>query len=188
MYKIFQIGFHRCGTRSIYNFFKIKTINKLKCLHWEKGDLALEIYRNMLRGKKLLGKYEDFDVFTDMEVFLGNMIFYAHLECYKLIDIQYPDSKFILNTRNIDNWIRSRREHYKSQGLFDFLIKLHNTDENGLENIWRDQWTHHHKQVKEYFEETNQLLVFDIEKDSGSKIANFFLELEFKDTNFPKIS
>jgi hypothetical protein len=187
MSKIFQIGFHRCGTRSIFNFFKINCQNNLKCLHWEGGDLALEIYKNMLRGKKLLGKYEDFDVYTDMEVYLGRMIFYAHLECYKLLDIQYPDSKFILNTRNVDNWISSRKKHYKSERLFDFLTNFHSTDETGLEKIWKDQWQRHHDNVKEYFEGTNKLLIFDIEKDQGDKIASFFNELKFKDTVFPKI-
>ena len=36
--KIFQIGFNRCGTTSIYNFFNKCENKKLKCLHWEKGE------------------------------------------------------------------------------------------------------------------------------------------------------
>ena len=69
--KIFQIGFNRCGTNSIFQFFGSHCLDRLRCLHWEQGDLALTMLLNMKEGRPpLKGKYEDFDVYTDMQVLL----------------------------------------------------------------------------------------------------------------------
>ena len=37
MTKIFQIGFNRCGTGSLYNFFKE---NGFISIHWDSGEIA----------------------------------------------------------------------------------------------------------------------------------------------------
>lgn len=189
MNKIFQIGFNRCGTRSIFQFFKKNCTNNLKCLHWERGKLALEIYRNLKRGKKLLeGPYSNHDVYTDMEAFLSfnneKIVFFANLE-YKLFDKQYPDSKFILNTRNIKNWIASRKRHYGDE-VINFFKEYYKTSD--IEKLWKEQWNEHHEEVVDYFKGTNKLLIFNIEKDKGDKIVRFFSELNFKNNNFLKIN
>jgi hypothetical protein len=41
MNKIFQIVFNRCGTSSLYHFFKN---NGLVSIHWNKGNLAKKCY------------------------------------------------------------------------------------------------------------------------------------------------
>jgi sulfotransferase family protein len=62
----------------------------------------------------LLAGYEEFDAFTDMECLdeFGTTC----LEGYKLyphLPAQYPNAVFILNTRNREDWIRSRLVHGK---------------------------------------------------------------------------
>ena len=100
--KIFQIGFNKCGTVSVYHFFEN---NGLKPIHWDMGRLADTIKRNYESNLPILNGYEGYDCFTDMENVNNNN--YAHLTYYKEFDIQYPNSKFILNLRPIDNWIKS---------------------------------------------------------------------------------
>lgn len=91
-----------------------------------------------------------------------------------------------MNTRNVNNWVKSRLKHYSSRKTIEFFQSLHKTKD--LESAWIKQWEDHHEDVVEYFKNRKELLVFDIEKDKGEKIANFLPELSFKSTAFPKIS
>jgi hypothetical protein len=96
--KIFQIGFNKCGTRSMHNFFidlGLKSFHK-----WEK--LSPTIQTNIKNNECLLKGVDDYDCFLDCVEILDN---------YKLLDLQYPNSLFILNTRNRDDWITSRLTH-----------------------------------------------------------------------------
>ena len=108
--KIFQIGFNRCGTRTLHHYF---SRNGLRAVHWDEGRLARRMFANLASGNNLLEGYEQFDVFTDME-YLDD--FGTYLEAYKLfpqLAAQYPNAIFILNTRNREAWIRSRLTHGK---------------------------------------------------------------------------
>jgi hypothetical protein len=188
--KIFQIGFNRCGTTSIFQFFESHCLNRPKCVHWEQGNLALTMLLNMKEGRPLLeGQYEDFDVYTDMQALVqdreGNKdMFLAHME-FEILDRQYPGSRFILNTRNVDDWIRSRTRHYRQLGLTEIMERIYGKD---FEGTWRRQWKEHHENVTKYFEGRNDLLVYDIDKDKAAKIADFLPELTFDDRQFPKIN
>ena len=173
--KIFQIGFNRCGTLCLYNFFKQ---NKIPSIHWDNGNLSLTIKRNKEQNKPLLSGYDDYIFFSDMEHFDDDMgVFYSHVYYYKLLDKQYPDSKFILNTRNIGNWIISRLNHeFRGMPGFyaNYIMSRLNINFNQLLDKWRLEWDNHHKEVKEYFKgREDDLLIFNIEKDDPQKIVDF---------------
>jgi hypothetical protein len=148
------------------------------------------MFSNLNNKKPLLdGKYQNYNVYTDMQAFIKKpdgriILFLAHVDCYKLLNDQYPNSKFILNTRNIENWIASRIIHY-GEKYMSLIEKIYNTKD--ILKVWRQQWNDHHNDVINYFAGKNNLLLFDIEKDNGKKIVNFFPELKFKSDVFPKI-
>lgn len=188
--KIFQIGFNRCGTSSIYHFFRNKCESRPRCVHWAGGRLATGMLSNSLAGRPLLeGEWEGYDVYTDMQAFVntprGPGLFLAHMEFYRDLDVQYPGSRFILNTRGVDSWVSSRRRHY-GPSVMALLARTYGTDD--VEGVWRGQWEGHHRGVREYFGGRSDLLVFDIERDMGSKIADFLPEMKFRDTRFPKMN
>ena len=143
---------------------------------------------NMKEGRPLLeGPYEDFDVYTDMQALVqdreGNKtMFLAHME-FEILDRQYPGSRFILNTRNMEDWIESRKKHYHQYNLAEMMERIYGKD---FEGTWRKQWKEHHENVNKYFEGRNDLLVFDIDNDKAGKIADFLPELTFDDRGFPK--
>lgn len=62
--KIFQIGFNKCGTRSISTFFKRHV---LRTTDWAHGDLAKSIKSDVEAGQPPLGQWTETDVFSDME-------------------------------------------------------------------------------------------------------------------------
>ncbi|MEX0844436.1 MAG: sulfotransferase [Balneolaceae bacterium] len=211
-YSIFQIGFNRCGTSSLaYLFEKCG----YKAAHWEKGKIAVGMELARINDEPLLSYTDDYDLYTDLEkVNLWRLpklkwrysIFRKYLreidedveqkppiyafKYFKKLDKQYTGSKFILNTRNVDNWIESRLKLNTNNNKIAYRSctcgdNVHESKEE-LANCWRGEWEEHHASVKSYFSDRpNSLLVFNIEKDPVNKITSFFKRLEL-DTSFWK--
>ncbi|MAU85077.1 MAG: hypothetical protein CMA21_00515 [Euryarchaeota archaeon] len=197
--RIFQIGFNRCGTTTLIRFFQA---NNLKCLHWGRGSIAAGIEASRLEGTPLLSYIDGYFAYGDMEFVEvkseSKKIFkkkpfrrlYKNLpkenlnpiyafENFRELDKQYPGSKFILNTRNVEDWINSRIR-FLERGYFycKHGERFHNTQE-ALNQCWREHWDEHTSNVREYF--TNRpedLLEFDLDKDGPEKIADFFSDLD----------
>lgn len=187
--KIFQIGFNKCGTTSLYKLFKDYASPKLKCVHWDKGNLAKIILYNIANNiKPVLGKYESFDFISDMEHATTEEIILIYKDYFTTLDKNYPDSKFILNIRPIEKWIQSRINH--EQHLHCSYIKkyekIYNLNFFGVINLWKQHWHEHMSNVQSYFKNKNNLLIFDIENDSLNKLKNFFNNIEFSTQTLPK--
>jgi hypothetical protein len=189
--KIFQIGFNRCGTLCLYNFFKN---NKIPSIHWDNGRLSQTMKKNFEQDRPLLEGYEKYVFFSDMEHFDANIgVFYSHMHFYKLLDKQYSESKFLLNTRNVDNWIMSRLNHEYS-GIIGFYANFIMSRLNiGLEQLlekWRLEWDNHYEDVIEYFKgRADDLLIFNIENDDPQKIVDFLKEFyDLNKNEFVKIN
>lgn len=179
--KIFQIGFNKCGTTSIYCLFKNFTNPKIPSIHWDSGNLAKAIQKNMENNIKLLTGYEEYICFCDMEYLGDNHFFSGRL--FKQLDKQYPGSKFILNTRNINKWIDSRLNHKTYIERYMTCFSL-NREESI--KIWKEDWNSHYNTVVEYFNNRKEdLLIYDIEIDNIEKIKCFFSKIEFTINKFP---
>jgi hypothetical protein len=175
MNKIFQIGFNRCATQSLTGFFAdngILSIHNTK--HGEEGNpLANKMKANVNMERSILHGYEEYGFYSDMECSRNSLFAYA--EYYEQLDKQYPDSRFILNIRSVDSWISSRARLVKGQ-VIRWAKKQYNvkTKEEVFEK-WREHYHTHVNNVKLYFKDRpTDLLVFDIEQDSISKLIKFF--------------
>lgn len=175
--KVFQIGFSKCGTSTLNFFF---SQNGISAIHHDHGRLAVSIYENAHNGFPLLSQnYEKFFLFTDMEKMYADPPISIPMLFFKELDRQYPGSKFILNTRDKQDWLKSRAKHPVGTNFTETLLEKNSqilkvTPEEVLErwSIERDQ---HHQAVIEYFKDRpDDLLIFDIDKDSPEKITAFF--------------
>jgi hypothetical protein len=179
--KVFQIGFNKCGTRTISRFLQQ---NGFKAIHWDGGNLALAIYRNLTNGESLIKGYEQFDVFTDMETIRNEFAFEAYKLFPSLAD-EFPEALFILNTRDREDWIRSRFNHGNGIYARRWKSALGITDDARLEEIWRDDWERHHERVCDFFSRrTAPFVKFDIAKDSPELIARQFPDRAFDLTKY----
>eukprot|EP01084_Bolivina_argentea_P309955 536198_1 len=101
---------------------------------------------------------------------------------YKVLLQQYPNSKFILNIRNVNNWIKSRYTFQFHQwfAVEKILNKFNETYKNEMDviNAWKQLWYQYICDIISYFKHNrtiqNDLLIFDIENDSIDKLTNFF--------------
>ena len=136
-FRIFQIGFHRAGTRSLYEFF---TSNSYGSAHYQcKYDCSLDVnnkqkcdllpcFRIMIdnyQNSKLLLDglcheyvyYGDFGISPEISTYLQYDIQFDILHdkyknfWFEILDKQYLCSKFILNIRPLNDWLLSRSEH-----------------------------------------------------------------------------
>lgn len=174
MSKIFQIGFNKCGTKSICFFLRA---NGIPAVHWDEGRLAISIRNSLNSGVKLLTGYEQFTGFTDMQSSTWKepyekIRFHAYL-LFRELDQQYPGSKFILNTRSKEKWLLSRSRHDKGRYILDSQ-KAHGLNKKRVLVYWSKCWDEHHANVIEYFKNRpDDLLIFNIEKDHPQKLCDF---------------
>ena len=166
--KVFQIGFNRCGTKAIAQLFRERG---LTAAHWLRGGLAFGIYVNLVAGRSPIAGFEHVVLFADMEALTDDIF----IEAYKLFPAlhrHYPDAVFILNTRPVESWIRSRLELRNGAYAERHMRVLGLTSREALVEHWRRDWHDHHQRVRAYFSDRGRLLEFDIENDDAAKLTD----------------
>jgi hypothetical protein len=175
--KIFQIGFNKCGTTSLAEFFNS---NKIASVHYDDGKLATLMWLNHRHNLPLIpNKYANFQGFFDMQNIHANPPIFIAQRLFKDLDQQYPGSKFILNIRDKNAWIRSRSRHKTVYGdtYLGLTARQYKKTEPEVLSMWSKEWDEHIAAVKEYFKDRpDDLLIFDIEHDGPEKLRNFFIE------------
>jgi hypothetical protein len=176
--KVFQIGFSKCGTTSLSEFFNK---NGILSVHHDGGMLATSIYNNYLNDKPLLSlEYAGYNIYTDMErlydipqISIGQQLFVE-------LDKSLPGSKFILNVRNKQDWLKSRAKHpvrIRGLTLLQISAEIQNISDEEMLTRWSLEWDEHIRAVQAYFKDRpNDLLIFDIDKDPPEKLVNFLRE------------
>jgi len=202
-YPIFQIGFNKCGTTSMHALFWKSGYNSF---HWDNGNLAKTIQEN-IDSQDIVKGYPKNSFFNDMELSLANEDIFCQYYFQKFFET-YPNSKFVLNIRDKDKWLKSRIRHtisgdkrrwrfgeynlpvYAKDSMFRIGDKLNinfrkheGTDcSDGpelLKKIWSCQWDSHINAVKDFFTRSpDRLLIFDIERDSVDKFIEFFKDID----------
>jgi hypothetical protein len=153
--RIFGIGFHKTGTTSLYEAFKILGYD---AAHWTNARWARTIWEEMeATGKSIT--LEKAYALTDFPIGL----------LWRELDKAYPGSKFILTVRDVADWLDSVEKHFSDanpwRSSWDgdcFTHKLH-TLVYGRKKFDRqvmlDRYWRHNAEVLDYFKGRNDLLV-----------------------------
>lgn len=179
--KIFCIGLNKTGTTSIHKALQMLGFDSVH--HKESGGKSIKdiIYNNYKSNQDILKGIENYDAFSDWSHPSTNFLF-------KEFDKQYPNSKFILNTRDVDAWMNSREKHLKRTPNLKKLQK-ENPNNKWLKmdrTVWQDEFENHHKAVREYFaDRPTDLLEFDVTKgDAWEKLCRFLYK-DIPEEEFP---
>ncbi len=186
--RVFGIGPNKTGTQSLYQWF-VKNNVEARQYAYKNGEsyktLASSIAANQQQGKPLIPhELNDVVGFFDMEdVYLQPPVFIWR-DYYKVLDKQYPGSKFILHTRDREAWIASRLAHVdpiKNIPYVEVLSAQYNMSCDELINLWRKEWDEHHAAVKEYFKDRpNDLIIFNVETDNPLILSKFLAAIDVK--------
>lgn len=185
---VFIIGFNKTGTRSLHNFF---FRNGFPSVHYDGGRLGLTMLQNLVNGKKIFDGYDQgIKVFSDL-IFINHSVDMQFNRFFRVMDRDYPNSYFIHNTRDTENWIRSRTRHSAHRGAGSFLsmsLDAHNTtDIEEVKAIWRREKERFEADVRQYFDGCDRYLELDIEKDDVCGLISKLLRIKLNCLHWQQI-
>ena len=163
--KIFCVGLHKTATRSMHRFFESLGLRSRHDTRWDKAILPLCAYRR-------------YDCFSDGGAhFWDDRLEFGGNHRVRLLDHCFPNSKFILNTRDLESWLVSKMIH----AGWNRAVDLPQASPRQLQDRdWRVKskrvlvgWIRnrikYHEKVRAYFEERpNDLLIVDFIQDADS--------------------
>lgn len=168
--KIFCIGFHKTGTKSIA--VALKTLGYR--VTGPNGVKDPDIAENVLA--MAYGLVEIFDAFQDNPWPI----------IYKELDKKFSQSKFILTLRDSESWIKSqvRRFGRRETPMRKWIYGVGCPE--GNEEIYVRRYEEHNKEVLNYFKDRpNDLLILDLSQGDGWKKLCPFLDKETLTIPFP---
>lgn len=175
--KIFGIGLSKTGTSSLTKALKILGYKAkhfpIKLLCSRNGKLSVN-----------LNYAEKYEVMTDLPI----------ARFYRELYYAYPNSKFILTTRDMEDWLDSCRRHFWPGQIFkgdNWINRLHQDVYNSIDfdrDSYKDAFRKHEDEVASFFEnKTDKLLVMDITNGEGWKPLCDFLDRPIPQKQFPHI-
>lgn len=198
---IFLIGMERCGANSILEFLGTSIPIKFD----SRGRMASRMVFNFFGAHKILeGLEEEVPSLCAYGNLLANFIAgdeklsgteQRHIplnmfRLFKELYNQYPESKFIFNTRNIDHWLEGRRKIGDGY-MMDYYQRCSSPDlagtdqwrEKTIEEVnadWRKSFINHREEVLDFFKDkdSSRFIEFNITEDHPEKIVEFLPELE----------
>lgn len=188
--KVFFIGYNKTGTTSFHQFFKnngYTSFHHSKRIDNKRKYLGNIIKNNLRNNVKLLDSIENQDVYSEF-CLCTNTVYFEGSEFFDLLDYQYPESYFILQTRNEDDWIKSRFMH-KLQRKDSFKSRASTAlslNDSELETFWRHKRRTVHNRIEKYFESNNKFIKYDLDHDNIDKIINFLSQDYFLDKKYWK--
>jgi hypothetical protein len=167
--RVVQIGFHKCGTRSLEQLFRgaghrvVK--NKLRRPLRRSRNAGLIMRQNLEAGRKIFAGMEDHVFYADL-IYQTESDRFEPIRYFREIMRDYPDTILLLNVRNREDWIKSRLKH--SHGEFAQRVmrqrKIASSEE--LAETWRREWDTHLAEVRAFMaDRPEQFIEFDIDRD-----------------------
>jgi Sulfotransferase domain/N-terminal domain of galactosyltransferase len=183
--RIFGCGLHKTGTTSLHHAFKTLGFNSA---HWKNAHWAKAIWAEM----RTFGKsttLEKYYALSDLPIAI----------LYKELDEAYPNSKFILTTRDEKDWLRSVAGHwnravneFKSAWSTDpFTHTIHKIiygQKNFDAQVMLARFRRHNAEVREYFKyRPDDFMEMKLESASWEPLCEF-LERPSPSIAYPRLN
>ena len=169
MSKVFFIGYNKTATYSLHKLFSHSGYKSCHA-NYARKVIALTMKENFESNKPLLTNLEGPSCYLDI-VYCDHSTYVEANQYFKTLDEQYPNSYFVLQTRNVDEWIKSRMNHMPKKPFSERAMSALNLkNEEDLINYWKDLRENHYKEVRNYFKNNNRYVEFDIDNDDISKL------------------
>jgi hypothetical protein len=182
--KVFCIGLSKTGTRSLHDALQLLGF---RSMHWGGPELGTAVARGPeiraaveraeREGVPLLTYLDDVDAYSDI---------LALSVRFEALDRQYQDSRFILTTRPLDDWLDSRRRHVEENVARKARGESHGSLLVVDEDAWMRERQEHEVRVHTYFADRPEaLLTMDVSASDGWDVLCSFLGVPVPDAPFP---
>jgi len=190
MNKIFFIGFNKTATTSFDYLFSCSGYTSYH--HWarikkKKTYLAKQIYNNLQNNLPILNKIDNAHAYSDLISPVtdidGKTFIYEANQNFDILYKEYPNAYFILNTRNIEDWVLSRSNHKNALKAWN---KFFNISYGKTIDMWRKNFIKHHTSVREFFynKPTANFLEFNIDTDRIDILIDYVKKDFILDKNY----
>ena len=171
--KVFGIGLNKTGTISLHE--ALETLG-LRSLHWGGPEVRKVVERAAAANRPRVDDLPGYDAFSDI---------WDLSRRFALLAEQYPGSRFILTTRDLDGWIDSRRRHVERNRLRKAAGEYAGTFLDVEPDVWAEEHRSHHEAVERFFADRDDLLVMRITEGDGYEALCPFLGLPDPGVPFP---
>jgi len=171
--KIFFIGFNKTATTALHHLVGASGYVSVHCLYRVEDTsrfIARQMHDNVKEGNPILKDIDKAHAYSDM-LYVKQRRYIEGNKYYRKLHEEYPDSYFVLQTRNIDDWLKSRLYH-KDGAFVKRCMKFQNCTQDELLMQWSFEKKSREKAMKFYFRDNPNFLVFDIDKDPIDKLIN----------------
>lgn len=175
MIKFISLGLPKCGSLSLTEAFQAAGI---PAVHWrtpadsfgQPGKYVAELMSlQMVRSRPVFshGLLSEYEAITQMDAHINRtwLGWFPQVDIPELICRQYPDAKFLLPTRPIEDHLDSIANW--NQG--DYRERLRNF---GITNLWA-LITDHYQRVRRIFAGAPNFYEFDITRANDSELSAF---------------
>lgn len=173
--RVVQIGFHKCGTRSLEQLFRgagypvVKY--KLRRPLRRSRNAALLMRENLAAGRKAFHGMEDAVFYADL-IYQTESDSFEPIRHFREIMRDYPDTILLLNVRDREDWIRSRLGHGHGEFARRVMRQRGVDSPEVLADAWREEWDTHLAEVRAFMaDRPEQLVEFDLDHDSAEQLA-----------------
>ncbi len=177
--KLFGVGYHRTGTTTLRECFRI--------LGLRETGFDFDLTEDLLtRGRiePVLERARGFEAFQDWPWPL----------CFRELDRRFPGSRFVLTTReSSDKWFASLLDHYawalgKGPNRFPQMFPLlYGPDFPANRSACIERYERHNHEVRDFFSTSDRFLEVCWEQGDDWAALCGFLELPVPVQSFPKI-
>lgn len=159
---IFQIGMHKTATCALNWAFEQLGIPSC---HVQPNRFKY-VWPFLAQGRDPDPPFDNHQAFTDFLWIETQEEYDKSCDRVRLLKDLYPNARFILNTRNVDDWLQSHVSNNALNG--------HPLEPIDQMCAIKRRWYAWHAFVLELFEDAPQrLLCFDIDRDPFERVANF---------------
>lgn len=176
MKKLFFVGMNRIATKSFHHLFNNSGYKSYhySCMDVETQQsiiLAEQMQANLDNYHPVLDKMDNAQVYSDM-FWHREHIWIDGVKMFREIHNQYPDSYFVLQTRDMDAWLNSKRNHKKGDYI-KRCMEHHQLDEQYMLDWFACDREMHESLVRKFFRGSDKFLDYDLDKDHISKLIDF---------------
>ncbi|NGP53502.1 hypothetical protein [Thioalkalivibrio sp. XN8] len=173
--RVVQIGYHKCGTRSLEQLFRgaghpvVKY--KLRRPFRRSRNAGLLMRENLEAGRRIFAGMEGHVFYADL-IYQTESDAFEPIRCFREIMRDYPDTILLLNVRDREDWIRSRLKHGHGEFAQRVMRQRGIDSQEVLAELWRQEWDTHLAEVRAFMaDRPAQLIEFDIDNDSVESLV-----------------
>jgi len=168
---VFFIGFNKCGTTS---FHHLMAASGIRSDHWSArwGNLAVGIERNAGKAENIKSFLFGGTAFSDLN-YLDDEIMIDANRFFKDIHAAFPDAYFVLNDRDVDAWLLSRRNHGRGGWFMRCARNVFKKNDEEIMAAWRAEYLEHRAEVLKYFENSSRFFHFSIDSGDIKRFVEF---------------